>query len=141
MPRLFLSLLPLLVTSTTAPLSTFEVDVTGLRNTRGLVQVCLTRRKDHFPDCKADPDAVSQSVAATSHRLMFTGLAPGHYAVALFHDENSNRRMDKILGVPREGFGFSRNPPIRFGAPAFNAVVLDIPAGASRATIRMQYLF
>ena len=45
---------------------------------------------------------------------------PGSGAVTLFHDANGNGVLDKgLFGIPREGFGFSANPTIWRGAPAF----------------------
>ena len=40
-----------------APPATGEVTValTGLRSTKGLVQACLTRDAQAFPDCRKDP--------------------------------------------------------------------------------------
>jgi uncharacterized protein (DUF2141 family) len=57
--------------------------------------------------------------AASNDVIAFQHVLPGRYAVALFHDENANGRMDKMLMMPREGFGFSRDAPIRLARRAF----------------------
>ena len=58
------------------------------------------------------------SVSARSDMVLeFTDVPPGTYAIALLHDENGNGRADRVLMVPREGFGFSRNAPVRMGPP------------------------
>ena len=36
---------------------------------------------------------------------------------SLLHDENENSKLDTMLKIPKEGFGFSRNPAIRMGPP------------------------
>ena len=77
---------------------------------------------------------------ASQRQLRLAGLPPGRYAVSLFHDQNSNARLDTFLGVPREGFGFSRNPVIRFGAPKFDSVDIELTPGFTRMSIHMQYL-
>ena len=136
---ILLCFLPILAAASDAA-TTVEVDVEGLRNHRGLIHVCLTRNPDHFPDCRRDPRAVRGSAAATDTHLRFTGLAPGRYAVTLFHDENANQRLDKLMGIPREGFGFSRNPVIRFGAPRFETVGIELGGGFTRTQVRVQYL-
>ena len=89
--------------------------------------------------CRA-PEAYRQSVPALSRQLRLTGVTPGRYAVSVFHDQNSNAKLDTFLGVPREGFGFSRNPVIRFGAPKFDSVGIDLIPGFTRTDVRMQYL-
>ncbi|HVH49255.1 MAG TPA: DUF2141 domain-containing protein [Sphingomicrobium sp.] len=136
--RAILLALPLL--GGNAPTASVDVQVSGLRNARGLVQVCLTRDPGHFPSCDQDPRAVSQTIAAATAKLDVGGLPPGTYAIALFHDENSNRKLDKFMGVPREGFGFSRNPVIRFGPPKFEQVDINLAPGLTRQTVRVQYI-
>ena len=123
-----------------APEAVLVVAVGRLRNSRGAVHACLSRDPRYFPDCRADPAALRQSVPAGTRELRFTGFQPGRYALTLFHDENNNQRLDTMLGIPREGFGFSRNPTIRFGAPRFEQVSIDLPTGFTRQSVRMQYL-
>jgi len=131
-----LALLPAAAAST----SRVEIDLQGLRNQKGLVRVCLTRSVKHFPDCNADPEAKSRTLpAGEARRLSFEGLQPGTYALALFHDENSNAKLDTFAAIPREGFGFSRNPKIRFGAPSFKQVAFPIAAAPVKLSVRMQY--
>lgn len=119
--------------------STLEVDLEGLRNGRGLIQACLTQDRATFPNCGADPRAIRQTVK-TSARLIFTGVPPGTYALTVFHDENANNRLDTILGIPREGFGFSRNPVVRFGPPRYDKVNIQLGPGLTRMRVRLQYL-
>jgi len=123
-----------------APTADIEISIEKLRNRKGVLHLCLTREPAHFPDCKQDPRAVTRSAPATAGPIRITGLAPGGYAVAIFHDENRNRKLDVLIGIPREGFGFSRNPVVRFGAPKFRQVRIDLRAGFTRETVRMQYL-
>lgn len=139
--RKFLALVlvvPLL--GATAPVATFHVDITDVRNSRGLIQACLTRDPKHFPDCRGDPAAIVQSVPGSAREIEFRGLAAGRYALAIFHDANANRKLDTFAGIPREGFGFSRNPTIRFAAPSFDKVSIELGPGFARTSVRMQYL-
>lgn len=133
-------LLPLLLAAASPQTAEIEISVEKLRNRKGDLHLCLTREPAHFPDCKKDPRAVTRSVPATTTRIRIGGLAPGGYALGMFHDENRNRKLDTLIGIPREGFGFSRNPVVRFGAPKFRQVRIDLRAGFTRETVRMQYL-
>ena len=137
-PAVILFAFPLI--TATGPTAVVDVDVSGLRNERGIVQVCLTRLPAHFPDCKGDPKALTGSVPADRGHVHFQTVSPGRYAVSVFHDENSNRKLDRFMGIPREGFGFSRNPVIRFGPPRFDKVSIQFAPGYTRADVRMQYL-
>ena len=137
MSLLLLSMIALAAPTETA---TVEVDISGVRNARGEVHLCATREPKHFPDCRHDPNAYRLSVKASTTRMRLAGIVPGSYALSLIHDENSNARLDTFMGMPREGFGFSRNPVIRFGPPTFAKVKIDIGPGITRTSVRMQYL-
>ena len=102
---------------------------------------CLTRQTAKFLDCDKDPHAVHAIIAASGGAVAFEHLAPGEYALLLLHDANRNGKLDKRFGIPREGFGFSNNPPLRFGPPSANSVRFTLPAGASRQVVRMKYIF
>ncbi len=138
--RFLLAPLLLALVAAKAPTADVEISIEKLRNGKGVLQLCLTREPAHFPDCKSDPRAVTRSAPATPGPIRISGLAPGGYAIAIFHDENRNRKLDMMIGIPREGFGFSRNPVVRFGAPKFRQVRIDLRAGFTRETVRMQYL-
>lgn len=126
----------------TPAVSTTEltIDLQKLRSAKGVVHACLTRNPKHFPDCSGDPLALRQTVPAGNPIIRFNGFATGAYALTLVHDENNNQRLDTVLGIPSEGFGFSRNPAIRFGAPKFKQVVIELRPGFTSQTVRMQYL-
>ena len=118
-----------------------DVQVQNLRNTNGVVRLCLSRDPTHFPNCDRDPAAVSRSVPArAAGSVRFTGLAPGTWALGVIHDEDGNGRLNTFMGIPREGFGFSRNPAIRFGPPVFTRAAFTVGAVPVRETIRMRYI-
>lgn len=119
--------------------ASLDVAVTGLRSQAGLVRLCLTRDPHYFPDCSADPDKHALSVPAGG-AAHFSALASGSYALSVFHDENGNARLDTFLAIPREGFGFSQNPAVRFGPPPFSAVRFEVQSGEARQTVRIRYI-
>ena len=117
-----------------------SVDVSNLRSHEGLVRVCLTADPANFPACIDDAQAVTRSIPASATTIRFGGLARGDYAVAVIHDENGNRKLDTFAGIPREGFGFSRNPPVTFGPPRFAAARFTLTSDAETQQVRMRYL-
>jgi uncharacterized protein (DUF2141 family) len=76
---------------------------------------------------------------AAAGDIRITGVAPGDYALLIIHDENRNGRLDTMLGLPREGFGFSRNPAMRMGPPHYRDVRFAL-AGRMRQAVRLNYL-
>ena len=116
------------------------MEIDGLRDSKGVVRLCLTARRDDFPDCKKG-GAVSGTAKASKSgvRYVFHNVAPGTYAIAAFHDANGNTKLDTSLGIPREGFAFSQNPPIRPRAPHFDEADFAV-SGNSSLRLKMRYL-
>ena len=124
------------------PNSTLEIDVSGLRSARGIILICLTANPASFPNCEGGRDSRLLRVFANkTGPIAVKGLAPGNYAISLVHDENGNGRLDKALLIPREGFGFSRNPKITFGPPKFAAVEVSVGQGDVKVPVKMKYYF
>lgn len=118
-----------------------EVSISGLRNMKGNVLVCVTANPRFFPDCSKDPKSFRATVPARdSAQVSFRGIAQGTYAIALVHDENSNSKMDMAIFLPKEGFGFSRNPAIVTGPPKFKAAAFAIDAAEVSQQVKMKYM-
>ncbi|MDP5103301.1 MAG: DUF2141 domain-containing protein [Erythrobacter sp.] len=117
------------------------ITVTDLRSSKGVVRACMTTRADIFPKCIKDPTAHRTVVpAGKTVEIRFTGVKPGDYAIALLHDENDNGKADRAMGMaPKEGYGFSRDAPVRLAPPKFSDAVFKLGEGLSRFTIKMRY--
>jgi len=133
-------LLALAAASPPAP-ADLTVSVHGLRNHRGAVRVCLTQRADLFLKCDKDPKRIAQSLPASgAAKVTFRDLDPGTYVVVLLHDENENNKLDTMFGIPKEGFGFSRNPAIRMGPPKYDQVRITIAPGHNEQAVTFKYI-
>lgn len=147
-PGAFLALivLTLAAPATAAPVPGGDVTVTitGMRSAKGQVLACLTTRADAFPDCAKDPLArkltVPAGVQGQDLGLDFGRVPDGQYAISLVHDENGNGKLDTRLMIPREGYGFSRNAPVRMGPPRFANAVFAVSGGNAHLAIKMRYL-
>jgi len=89
------------------PQNVIHVGIDGFRTDRGQVICSLYSSAEGFPKNYGKAIAHSKSRIANRHTdCEFAGIQPGTYAVAVFHDENSNGRLDaNFLGIPREGVG------------------------------------
>ena len=95
-----------------------------------------------FPDQKGAVAAQWRNARSGAQEFVFTGLPPGRYAIAIYHDENGNGVMDKnFIGIPSEGFGFSRNARGFAGPPSFNAAAVEIgaPGAAVKTEAKIAY--
>ncbi len=117
------------------------ITVTDIRSSKGVVRACMTTREDIFPKCIKDPGAHRTVVKANGTvEIRFTGVAPGNYAIALLHDENDNGKADRAMGMmPKEGYGFSRDAPVKMAPPKFKDAVFAQGDGTKRMAIRMRY--
>lgn len=117
------------------------VAVEGVRSGDGLVAVTL------YPD---DPKRflahhgslkvfrVPARAGATNVCLYLPG--PGYYAVAVYHDANGNRHLDRAGFLPQEGSGLSNNPPVDiFHFPSLKASRFATQAGDNRIEVRLHY--
>ncbi|EZP73352.1 putative uncharacterized protein precursor [Sphingomonas paucimobilis] len=116
-----------------------SLSLQGLRSAKGQVLVCITRQARYFPDCSDDPERRHMTVPATEQATFLGSLPPGEYGLAVIHDENGNGKLDTFAGIPREGVGFSRNPPIRFGAPSFRSALFAVSGSAVRQEVKVKY--
>ncbi len=81
---------------------------------------------------------VRARVSAASPRACFW-LKPGYYAIAQYHDENSDHDFNRTLFVPKEGFGFSNDAPTSIGLPSFEAVRTALPTAGTTVRMKMRY--
>jgi len=63
----------------------------------------------------------------------------GDYAISLFHDENANGKLDTVMMIPKEGFGFSRDARVVFGPPRFAAAAFRVGSAPLSQHIRLRY--
>jgi uncharacterized protein (DUF2141 family) len=113
------------------------VRVSGVRNSQGsIVAVLYGDRPEDF--LKKGKRLARLHVPARPGRVevCLPTPGPGVYAVAVFHDENGDLRLDRSwMGLPSEGYGLSNNPPPAWRWPqhsesafkvAGDRVVLDV---------------
>lgn len=131
------------LTATAAPAlaGTVTITVTELRNTKGVVRACMTTKESIFPKCIKDPASHRTVVpAGETVTIRFENVKPGEYAIALLHDENNNGKADRVLGMaPKEGYGFSRDAPVKMAPPKWKDAVFTVKDTSQRVSIRMRY--
>jgi len=64
---------------------------------------------------------------------------PGVYAVAVYHDQDGNRKFNRSgIGFPKEPFGFSNNASTLAGLPAFKSVRINVPKDGFEMSITLK---
>jgi uncharacterized protein (DUF2141 family) len=119
-----------------------HVEIAGLRNDKGQAVCSLFSSAGDFPKKTEKAFAHSSSVISNRHAVCeFPGVAPGTYAISVFHDENSNGKLDtNFMGIPREGVGASNGAKGHLGPPKFDAAAFRFAGGRLDLKIAINYL-
>jgi len=108
--------------------TTLSINVTGVASTEGNISIGLyTSEKGFLKTDQICRGAFVKSIRGTT-TAVFENLPKNTYAIAVFHDANSNEELDtNFLGIPKEPLGFSKGKLKTFGPPSFEecSFVLD----------------
>jgi uncharacterized protein (DUF2141 family) len=117
------------------------VNVDNVRSSRGLIAVTLYSDNRHKFLARRGSLYVGRLPARQGRtRVCIFVPRPAIYALAVYHDADSDRHFDRTgLGLPAEGFGFSNNPPTFFGLPSFSMVRLNVAKTGLSTTVRLRY--
>lgn len=117
---------------------TLTVEITDARSTQGSVNAALYASEAGWLQTAQAVQMLKVASAGDKTVLVFSGLAPGRYALSTYHDENGNGQLDKnVLGMPTERYGFTGSGPAGMGAPAFAEASVELQADTTlRVTLR-----
>ena len=125
----------------TVPTGTLSVRLLDLRNDHGHAGCLLFGSEKGFPK---DPGAALQKVwCAINHgetTCRFDPTRAGVCAVACFHDENGNGKLDTgLLGIPKEGTAASNDAKGTMGPPKFKDAKFAFPGSDTQLRIHVGY--
>lgn len=123
MRPLALASVGLLVSGAAADAATLVVRAEGIEALTGEVRVAICNASFDEAGC---PLGASRAPTGGTERFVFEDMAPGRYAVAVYHDVNGNGTLDTIPpGLPKEPYGFS-NDIGRLRPPDFDAALVRV---------------
>jgi uncharacterized protein (DUF2141 family) len=103
-------ILSVILTTSILMASDITVEIIDLSNKNGDVKIGLYNKAEDFSKVDKAYKLRSIKILSKTVKYKFTNIPNGTYAIAVFHDENQNDKVDKIfLGIPSEGYGFSNN--------------------------------
>ena len=109
-----------------------RVDVGEVRSDAGKIMVALHTPSAEFPNEGGVVAAQWRQATPGQVAFVFADLAAGEYAVAVYHDENGNGELDRnFIGIPAEGYGFSRDAKGFAGPPSFDAAAVKLESAAT----------
>jgi len=119
-----------------------RVEVVGLRNADGDIKCALFTNADGFPtDSSKAVKTTSAQIQNGSAECDFDHVSPGDYGVSVYHDENSNGKLERnFMGIPKEGVGASNDAAGTFGPPKFDDARFTYSGGTKVMTVHIRYL-
>lgn len=96
------------------------VKVNNLKGLEGHLAIGLFNNPESFPKKNKGGMGISLAIQDSVIDYTFEHLTKGTYALAIYHDENSNGEFDRsFLGWPIEDYVFSNYAQGSFGPPKF----------------------
>lgn len=100
---------------------TLTISIDKLENSEGEIALQLN------DDEKNEVKIVKESIKDGKCTVSIIGLEKGKYVFKYFHDANSNDKLDtNMIGMPKEGFGFSNNAKGSFGPPPHKETIFSL---------------
>ena len=120
--------------------NTISAPIQGLRNSTGQVRCGLFNSADTFRKPGKETMGVAVPITNGQATCVFNNVPPGTYAIAAFHAEHNETELKtNFLGIPQQGYGFSRNPSSSMGPPGFNEAAYAYQGGSVSFPITLKY--
>lgn len=101
--------------------SKIVVTIKNFENNKGVCRACVFATASSFNGEGQPLQCTQADISGKVAQVTFANLPVGVYAVSVFHDTNNNQKMDKnFLGIPKEGYGASKNKLPFASAPTFD---------------------
>ena len=116
--------------------SDLTVTVQGIEKPQGTIMLGLFDKATY--DGNGSVNGANLTVEGDTVTATFEGLAPGEYAVKLYHDVNDDGEMNtNPFGMPVEPFAFSNDAKGRFGPAKWDAAKFTVGTDPVAHTITM----
>lgn len=110
--------------------------VTDIAKHKGSLMIAVHDEAGYDGQPKA---ATALPVTGDTATASFEGLAPGEYAIKLFHDVDGDGEMDtNPFGLPAEPYGFSNNAKGQFGPAKWADAKFALGAGGGDQSISLK---
>ena len=136
---ILVTILTLSVSITYALAGTVYVEISEIKEIKGKISIGLYSIAENFPTSGKEFKGKFVDVTGTTVIHTFKDVPSGVYAVAIYHDSNSNGKLDKnFLGIPKEDYAFSNNASGAFGPPDFKDAAFKLD-GSKTVKIKLNH--
>ena len=100
--------------------STLRIEVLGIKDVKGIIQVGIYNDRDAFPKIGKEFKIVYALVSSEELEIAIDNLDQGEYSIALYQDLNKDGKCNtNFISIPQEPYGFSNNYRPIFKSPNF----------------------
>jgi uncharacterized protein (DUF2141 family) len=118
-----------------------SVEFTNIRNKEGKLYLFIYNYKNQYPDNPYKYYEIDKSSIYNNRLLVnIPKMAVGKYAISILDDENANDDLDRFLGIPTEGYGFSNNVRPLLSMPKYEELLFDLNKDYTRLKLELQYV-
>ncbi len=97
------------------------IKILNIEENNGLIHFAIYDKPEFFPENEGKKIGFKKKITELiNDQVTITDLEESFYAVAIYHDKNSNNKFDTFLSIPQEKFGFSNDAKVFFGPPSFD---------------------
>ena len=116
-----------LIMSTIAQYSDLEITITNIKEIEGHIQIGLYNDPELFPEVNKQFKVFYFKVNSNTMKYTIKGLKNDDYALAIFHDLNSDTICNRnFMGIPTEDYGFSNNVRPFLSPPSFENAKINL---------------
>lgn len=117
------------------------VHISGIRSSKGNILINIFRSTEEYEQQQPFKTLTFDKTNLQNGELnLRVKVAKGVYGFTMIDDENGNGKLDKnMIGMPKEGFGFSNFYMEKLKKPAFDQFKIDL-SQAQGFTIRVKYM-
>jgi uncharacterized protein (DUF2141 family) len=124
------------ITTVLAHAADLTITVKGVRSADGAVFLAVYDSEKSFMKPPQAKTTRRLNASKGDLEIVIHDLAAGKYAIASYHDENGNGKLDtNALGIPEEGYGFSNDARGTFGPPTFPEAAFEFDGKTNKAIV------
>lgn len=125
-----------------SPCTGIHVKILNIKNSTGSVACALFESPAGFPTefLHSATNVMIIKIRKAQARCDFEDIPPGTYAMVVIHDANMNGKLDtNWIGIPTEGYGFSKDAKGLVGAPSFSKASFQYDGQNLDMTMSLRY--
>lgn len=120
-----------------------QVKITGIKSDKGQIVLNVFKDNKTYDDQKPYKKFLFEKKDVLDGTVVLNcTLDAGTYGITLLDDENKNGVIDKnLVGIPKEGFGFSNFYMTKMSKPSFDDFKVDVKSAAeNKIEIKVKYM-